>query len=240
MLQKLLLVGLAFLTITPSVFAQRVLFEPIKLVPNKIHDSEPRLLETTGIGIRLSLQGVFFYLRNDSSFIAFWHKGVLQEFILPEIWMIDRVSTYGVEFVENVGTNDLIIIKTKYSFSSPGSSRTVNWREHETTWTIIDLASASVVFDYEIVKYRFEASHLFEKDIYDPNLSNDEVNRLFEEATTDTSEFGYAYELDVEKTQLRLTAIVHYNVGMYEPPPFAEGLFELKNGVFTRVAKSTD
>ena len=215
-----------------TAHTQEPLFTPIEFTLNRQYDSIDQLRALPNQHVHSSISDIFLYHRNDSTLMAYWRNGYMEEYMLPDHWEFNPGTTRSIEFVDNGGDNDLLIIKTQYEESNTYSAWTL-WFRSTTRMTIIDLEYHSIVFDFEIAGRFYNETYSYDGDITRDSISDTEMQRLIEtrETEVDACDFEYVVSINEQLIQISCKAPCASDEEPCESN-IREGIFELRNGVY--------
>lgn len=231
---KGILVLLAILGSIWSLKAQDKLYLPEKYKQVNTYNSVEELHESSNLRFISTISDVFLYTRSDSTFIAYWRNGYIQAFLLNKEWAINPSTIQSVEFIDNNGSNDLLVLKTNI-YESQTSSAWVERFRNTTRVNIIHLETHSSIFNFYTEHQFRETTYRYEEDITQEGLSKEEFDALMESREEEVEAYNFHYTITIKGE--------HLNIQCTQPcspkddlcaPNLKAGKYTLANGVYLK------
>lgn len=231
---KGILIVLAILGSIGPLKAQDKLFSPEKFDLVNTYNSVEELYETENLRFISTISSVFLFTRSDSTFIAYWRNGYLHAFVLNKEGAIDPSTIQSIEFIDNNGANDLLVLKT-YVYESQTSSAWVERFQNTTRVNIFHLATNSCIFSFNIEHHFRQTTYNYEEDITQEGLSKEELDALIESREEEVENVDFSFKISIEKEHLAIQYTQYCNPeNDLCAPSLKEGQYKLINGRYVK------
>jgi len=232
-------VGIVLLAMFGSIWplkAQEEQFTPIKFFKQKRYNSFEEIYNAkTQIQMYSSISDVFLYSRSDSTFITYLNGGYIQEFLIDDMWFLNPSNIKNIEFIDNSGSDDLLVIKTN-EFSSKTGSSSNQWFETNTSLKIINLDTHSVIFDCDIDYHFQQTFYRYEEDLSQDSLSEERVGEIIDNREEEIEEVDFTYQVEINGKDLTIKCTQSYSGYEDEDKPkLQEGKYRIIKGRYSKI-----
>ncbi len=217
-----------------SAKAQSILFNPIELPRVNTYNTVEDLYSTENARFYSSISDVFLYTRSDTTFIAYWRSGYLQEFSLDVDLVYPPSEIRRIEFIDNAGSDDLLVIEA-YTYESQTGSSSVQRFQNTTKMLVVNLETHAVIFEDEVGHSFHQTTYVYEESLYQDSISDEHMEELINTREEEVEEYSFEYQVEVNGKEISVKCIKpfdgqedHYSTNLIE------GVFIINNGVYKR------
>jgi len=177
-----------------SAKAQNILFNPIELPRVNTYNTVEDLYSTENARFYTSISNVFLYTRSDTTFIAFWRSGYLQEFSMDVEMVYPPSDIRRIEFIDNAGSDDLLVIEA-YTYESQTGSSSVQRFQNTTKMLVVNLETHAVIFKDEVSHSFHQTTYVYEESLYQDSISDEHMEELINTRVEEVEEYSFNIRL---------------------------------------------